>query len=334
MIRRSAHLILLAILADCGGVGAGVCSVCPTGETCFQDRCTASCTDTRPCRTGHACVPSDADSGVNACDPTCQDDLCPDHMACQGYSCALVACAERIPCTEQGTFCDTTVPRCRPISGECSKADDCPTYLSDIPVSCKEGFCRVRRDPETISDAPTESIEVYSPTYGTVVGAEDELLFAWVPPVDAVVIVLVLDSLPYFWGGIGNRAIWGAYLSRDKAALTPSMTWPGGTAILDGKWQSDGPGVPGDRPLYLLIEAFADGELVAASAPILFKVGTPWPKPQDECDQGNPTSCDAPLVPMTCLNSACQAFCGSAADCAPFGLACGIPNGYKARFCE
>lgn len=211
---------------------------------------------------------------------------------------------------------------------------DCPTYFSGIPVACVAGFCRVGSEQEGIAGAPDATIQISSPEYGTVVGSEDELLFAWVPPADAAVIVLVLQAIPTFWGGIGTKAIWGADLMRESAALSPSVTWAEGSAIVGGQWQAGGPAPLGDSPLYLLIEAFQDGRLVAASEPLLFKVGTPWLKPGDACDVEVAASCEAPLVPMRCIAGTCAAFCASAADCVPFGLACGVPQGSNPRVCE
>lgn len=324
---------VLVALAGCGGDG-DACPTCNDDEVCFRGSCTSYCSGADSCGPGHACVALAADSGALVCDPRCDDTLCPERMACQGRSCALVECAARVPCTEQGTFCDLTIPRCRPISGVCAMDADCPTYFADVPTACVAGFCRVANERKRILGSPDETIEILSPEYGAVVGSEDELVFAWVPPGDTAIIVLVLQGLPTWWAGIASKAVWGADLTRQVAALSPSVTWEEGNAITMGRWQAGAPVPFGDGPLYLVIEAFQDGRLIAASEPHLFKVGSPWVQPGDPCDAAMRDSCQAPVVPMTCVRGACAAFCASAGDCAPLGLTCGAPQGSNPRVCE
>jgi hypothetical protein len=182
--------------------------------------------------------------------------------------------------------------------------------------------CHARlNDPQPITglgSAPV--IQVLVPRLGDPPFKDGTLpSFQWAP-VDAVTIVLVLGDLPPSLPDILSKAIWGVTLPPS----TDHTDWKAGNDIMNGAWQPFTSLPPTNRTLYLLVEAVRPNQVVAASKPIPFRVGNPWPKPGDHCDDqngcANPTAPDSPLY---CYMSKCQLVCASHADCQSLHEDCG-----------
>jgi hypothetical protein len=191
-------------------------------------------------------------------------------------------------------------------------------------------LCAVSRKRPEIPVSPEAKIEVLDPAYAHVFANQTQVRFRWVPFTDAAIVVLVVERISSSLDQLSP--IWGAERSLAEVALDSAVAWEAGSAIVDRQWRSASIPVPIDATLFVVVQAFREGRRVAASLPVPFKVGSPFPAPGDGCASN--ADCNNPAFALDCVASVCSVRCGSSVDCQPFGTACGVPTGTLPRYCE
>ncbi len=145
---------------------------------------------------------------------------------------------------------------------------------------------------------------VTAPASGTVFASEADLQFSWTDP-GAPVLAMVYEIAPRTLADLGD-AIWGAALT-----IRTTAGWSEGHAIAGGVWSAN-PGVaPTATPLYFLVEALRDGEVVGLSQTVVFQVGDGgWKQPGDACaaDGTIAGECFNAAIPQACLQGQCASF--------------------------
>lgn len=313
---------LLAAMTGCSGLAPAECSSCP--DQCIDNHCAELCVDGQ-CAAGHACIDYE---GQALCDPVCLQDLCGDRQECStDYGdCVAVECGHSVACEQATDICDAGQRRCFPANGDCSETRACPAFeaaigeIAQIRCDTEDLLCTAERIEPILDFLPdADALTVQAPEPGQVFGDGEDIVFRW-SPVDALVLVQVLDTIPSDAAELRAHLLWGAD-ARDRT--DPAVSWSEGHRIVDGAWQTRPGAPPTDRTLYLLVQALNGDELLGVSPLVPFRVGgaNPWPSPGAVCAVlGAPGDCDHPARPQACVRGRCRILCGSHADCGPAGF--------------
>lgn len=314
--------------SDCGEDG----SVCPAS-------CRPPCESDEDCDrllgTGHRCEGEGPDRQCSAeCDPTRCAELGP-RLECRG-TCVEVECSERVPCLDGTQICDV-LGRCYPRSGACAPGElaPCPELAPEVTrsasIECSGGVCRLRpRSHEVSVNLSVEPVQILSPSDSErLYTSAEDVLFRWGPRASTH-IVLVLRAPPLTKEDLPRFAIWGAVTSSGDS----DVTWREGRDISAGAWLDTTSDPPLATPLWLLVQALQESDLVGLSRVEPFAVGgtPPWAVPGEVCDGAD--DCASPLQPLLCVAGRCRVACASDADCRAAGLElCRDPED-GARLCQ
>jgi hypothetical protein len=284
------------------------------------------------------CIPSvcmmqgqECNPQTEQCESVCTQLQCAPRTECSGHfgSCVPVDCGQNTTCLAGGSICDIYAHACYPSSGKCSTLADCPQYDGQVrgatSLSCTDGFCHLASQPPPLpGPSGLFRIEVSAPAPGAQLAADSDPQFQWSGGPGATAIALVLTDLPRDLTHVLSLAVWGRVL---PATASPTTRWQEGTAIESGVWQASTPAIP-PGPLYFLVQGVSDGELLAISTPVAFRVGSAWPMEGDPCADNLrlPGSCASPVGPLLCVSNHCRHLCAAHKDC-PSGVLCGAPVG-------
>jgi hypothetical protein len=182
-------------------------------------------------------------------------------------------------------------------------------------------------------------VTVVAPPTGSGFADQQEILFAWEAP-GAAVILLVFAARPQSTDDMPQKAIWGTML---PASSTGLARWADGVAIHGGMWQATLDPAPTNVPLYLVIQAMQDFDLVAVSPLVSFYVGTgapsagAWPAPGDPCSPDlSRSDCENPARAQLCFEGQCRILCASHDDCFAYDpkLRCDVDVDLQLRVCK
>jgi hypothetical protein len=305
-----------------------------SGTSCFSTVCSPKCAVDSECPSGHSCSPVE---GV--CSPYCDPTTCPAGTACSGLTgncdtgqdCSTVTCA-------QGTFCDPASVQCYSVSGACNPAacrDATALGIESIEISCTNMECRISRTPNVgPSDltAPV-AISIGTPTPGLELPPSSDFAIQWPPRPNPVLLTISLQS-PASSADLVVGPTWGA--SAD--AGTAMIMWSQGHQVTDGgNWLSSAGNIPTEVPLFLFLEEFTPGGLIAVSSVIPFSVGQAWLVEGQACEDTDEDSldprCGGPEVADICYEGTCRRLCESRLDCPEALGGCGLPIDNGARLC-
>ena len=276
---------------------------------------------------GSSCM-VDSDCGLDQiCDKGNQTCVC-DQSKCvageeclsPGGSCAKVECGQVVMC-DGAKICDISTHRCYASSGSCNQDSDCPRFgdvaAATTTPTCLAGFCQlVPRAPtfSWLSPLTVPKLSIASPQVAGRYTADTlRIQFPLGNPAPAF-IALLLQDLPTDALQVMEDAVWGLTIPAGTAQR--DFGYADGVAIKDGVWLS----APGQAPtgtVYLVVEALRQGEVLALSDLITFRLnGDPWSQPGDSCGLLDAGACQNPARPQVCApDSKCHALCLSDLDC-------------------
>lgn len=298
------------------------------------------CLNDAGCAAGHRCT-------GGTCGASCEQALCAARTECLTAEgdCTAVQCGRATPCEDPTKLCDSFENRCYDMSGSCPDGV-CPQFGGMLArfgsVACSAGFCSIQAKPLGGVPGLTDQVNVRitAPAVGEGFADQGTISIRWEWASQAAAIALVLDDVPSAPADILAHAIWG--VSR-KANSVTDLGWADGVEIRGGIWQRAPSPAPLGKPLYLLVQFVREGQLIAASALVPFRVGAAWPAQGDACtDEGAfPGSCANPAAVQACYRGICRRACLSNRDCeADPSLACGPPRALaqsikpNVRLCE